>query len=177
MQAWCVLWGSLHQVGLLWWCGATTRPRGLLIPEPGVVQGQGEALALPVCAWGSWGWMEPGEFPLSQLWCFLLPCSHWPLSDCPKRTLCTGWSQWTNQSPFSGRGKHLLPRGAFRKEVEAKCCSFSRVTLAGAAAVPAVTRAVDHQDCSLATNECTKYQDPLGICWEPFGQTLPCRKS
>lgn len=65
MQAWCVLWGSVPQVGQMWLCGAATRPRGLLIAEPVVVQGQGKALARPVCARGSWGWMEPGEFPLS----------------------------------------------------------------------------------------------------------------
>lgn len=127
-----LLWGSLHQLGLLWVCGAATGPHGLLLPEPLLVQAQGKAVH------GD-RWSLGNSLPaLRQHCCFLLPSSHRPPLRLSQKDNTRGCSESTSQSRFCVGDKHLLALGVFRKEMEAECCSISHVTLAGGAAVPAV---------------------------------------
>lgn len=127
-----------------------------------LVQGQGQGPGFP-CACGILSGPD-------QHWCL---CCPGPLSHCPKRPMHTG-AQHLPLGAFIQDGSQTFLSGQWDS-------SISPVTWAGVAAVPALpglwnTRIVHWAQWDVR-GECTEYQDFLGICCEPFGQTLPCRKS
>lgn len=169
--------GLVCCVGLMWLCGVATGPRGCSCQS--LCWCKGRALALLVWAWGSWGEMEPGQLPQSPEAVLVLSAAllHWaPLWLSQKGN--TRGLEWANQpESLLCRSKHHLPLGLLAKEMEARCSSVGReiALFLGAfgwcAAVPGTPALfTGHRGM---WGKCTRYEELL----EPFGQTLPCRKS